>query len=742
MIPVEQLSDPMSIASLGRVHDDRKQTNAARVQRLSFRQTFGLLGIPLVLFLLVSIAWTMWLIVMALFPNETANYLMNTGSYDDGQFWLLVDQDVGLKAVNVTGLMLAEVGYLQILMQMLMCRAMPLRLVRKQTKLRKASTEKKVETQPNKMIGRLWTELTSINGSYRKFWNLWHKVADLITQAVLLNNYLEKGFPNVMVYGWAGFISANCLSCVQNILLYKHSALYEILLDSVFDLFATVVYPILVLTYCYHNFQFDHKLFQTYADVLPPGSYEIIARLFADPTQVELFRVNFNSLRDQTPLILTVRLLMNVSFWHRFKAVVTVLMKTNRRLVYPRRNTNPRMRLQKMVPKPTASLFLLVSVLVIPYTHLAIQTSAAACTPYPQCVVYAHRFPWSSVTKEACPCRTMVDIDRAPKTFEEWINPVDVSEDVKSLAATGDLKVLRLMNRQLLQLPIELQNCQMEHISLIYTSTTSLPDWAASWKSLEFLHIEGKQGSSNLEYLPSDLFSNMPKLLFLHLALHTSLETLPAFSGTPRLQTVELAHLFGLTRLPAVDKTTELRNIVIAYLPRLETLPDLLPLKHLISLIVFRPSFLCCNGYLSVCDLSDSFCDADPTHGFPAATCLADDTLRASPSMVALLQSFGPAVCLRTPDNLLEFADIPTKTSVDMCGGVPYRQCHLTDPANNESIMGMCYNLRMQVLSCNPDPNNIAVRKLQIKLKVGTPCNVVEEAWLGCRTEQPALSDD
>lgn len=231
-----------------------------------------------------------------------------------------------------------------------------------------------------------------------------------------------------------------------------------------FDLIATIVYPILVLVYCYYNFQFDHEVFRTYVQVLPAGSFEIIARLFADPAEVELFRVNFNSLRDQTPLLLVIHLLMNWSFWHRFKAVVEVLVRTNRRLVYPRRHTKFHPRQQNRVPKPFALFFMAISVLLVPYVHLAIQASRSACSPYTECLVYAYRFPWTPANKEVCPCRTLIDIDRAPKTFDEWINPVDVTDEVKTLAASGDLKVLRLINRQLVELPTELKNCQLEHL--------------------------------------------------------------------------------------------------------------------------------------------------------------------------------------------------------------------------------------------------------------------------------------
>ncbi|KAE8987494.1 hypothetical protein PF005_g20444 [Phytophthora fragariae] len=670
----------------------RKVPNSPTAHRLTFWQAFGLLGIPMLLFLLISIVWTAWLIIMTLAPNETATYLMNTGDYDDGQFWLLLDQDIGIKLVRIFGLSAIEVGYFHILVKMLFWRTIPAPIAAKVGGIRRANTEDKksavlVRRKSNNLT-KFWEELTEINGTYRKIWNLVHKVADLTTQVVLLSNYLEKGFPDVLVDGWAAFISANCLSCVHNILLDKHSALAEILVDSIST------------TMC--------------------------------SAQVELFRVNFNSPRDQTPLLLLIHLLMNWSFLNRFKAVVEVLVRTNRRLVYPRRHTKIQPRQQCRVPKPFALFFMTVSALLVPYVHVAIQASRTACSPYDVCLVYAYRFPWTSATKGVCPCRTLIDIDRAPRTFDEWINPVDVTNEVKILASSGDLKVLRLINRQLMELPTELKNCQLEHLSLIYTSTNTFPDRTSQWKSLEFLHVEGKQGSENLVYLPNNLFSEMPHLVFLHLALHKSLDKFPALDGTPKLQTIELAHLIALAHLPDLDKTLNLRGIVIAYLPLLETLPDLLHLKHLISLTVFRPSFLCCNGYLGHCNLTHPFCAADTTHNFPAATCLTDNELPASPAMLNLLARFGSGVCYKTPENLLEFADTPTKASVDSCGGVAYRRCEILDPTRNETLEGMCYNLRMQVISCNPDPNNMAVRRLQIKLNVGTPCNVVEEAWLGC----------
>ncbi|KAG6958941.1 hypothetical protein JG687_00009066 [Phytophthora cactorum] len=128
----------------------------------------------MLLFLLMSIVWTAWLIVLTLAPNETANFLMSTGDYDDGQFWLLAEQEIGIKFARIVGLMLAEVGYLHIMVKMLVWRTVPAPSAAKVGRIRKASIEDKKVILPTRrrsitLEGFLY-ELTGINGSYRKFW--------------------------------------------------------------------------------------------------------------------------------------------------------------------------------------------------------------------------------------------------------------------------------------------------------------------------------------------------------------------------------------------------------------------------------------------------------------------------------------------------------------------------------------------------------------------------------------------
>ncbi|GMF38897.1 unnamed protein product [Phytophthora fragariaefolia] len=85
---------------------------------LTFRQAFGPLGIPLLIVVLVCIAWTSWLIFLSVAPNEAANLLMNTGDYDNGNFWLIVERAPFVKWASVLGLLLVTSGYVFIFVKL------------------------------------------------------------------------------------------------------------------------------------------------------------------------------------------------------------------------------------------------------------------------------------------------------------------------------------------------------------------------------------------------------------------------------------------------------------------------------------------------------------------------------------------------------------------------------------------------------------------------------------------------
>ncbi|KAG6579925.1 Homoserine dehydrogenase [Phytophthora cinnamomi] len=330
----------------------------------------------------------------------------------------------------------------------------------------------------------------------------------------------------------------------------------------------------------------------------------------------------------------------------------------------------------------------------------------------------------------------MIDGDRAPRTAQEWNFPEDVTSKVRALAESGRLNGLQLINRQLRRWPDELRRCSdMRTISLIYTSIEEIPNWSKEFKKLQHLHLEGKYGSQNLVTLPPDLFSDLPDFTFLHLGNHHNLIALPAFDGTPNLRSMVLAVLLSLTELPSFDNLPNLETMALAHIQRVPAVPDMAPLVSLSRLAIFRPNHLCCNGFVSACNLADSFCQPDLAFNVPAATCLApSDPRAATKATKEMFAKFAPAICQKSaiPFALEGLSDFPTAERIASCGGVMYRQCEIPGVTSVNGTVGMCYSSRMQVVACNVDELFIKVRRLEIERGVGPQCDPQVERWLGC----------
>ncbi|KAG6956345.1 hypothetical protein JG687_00010664, partial [Phytophthora cactorum] len=279
-------------------------------------------------------------------------------------------------------------------------------------------------------------------------------------QVTVLLELLEIGNPVALVYGYTAFISVGSLAGAIKILIGKFSAMGEVIAGCVFDLFAAIVFPVLVLVYCYYNFQFDDAFFATYLEILPIGSFERSAAVFADPSEMALFRLAFDSLRIKSWLDFVLRVGINLSFCYRLKRIGDVLVVAHlRRAQSVQAHRTRRPRRQRPVPRVFAVFFIAFSVVVWMVANQAITDSHARCSHYPQCVVFAYRWKHGGM----CPCKILIDVDRAPKTYEEWFHPVDVYRTVQALAISGELRSLQLINRQLLELPDELRACR--HLS-------------------------------------------------------------------------------------------------------------------------------------------------------------------------------------------------------------------------------------------------------------------------------------
>ncbi|RLN38441.1 hypothetical protein BBJ28_00002074 [Nothophytophthora sp. Chile5] len=693
-------------------------------ENLSFAEAFGLLGAPMLSILAVCSVWTAWLIFVALAPNAAANLLMNTESYDRGQFWLILDTNPGMARAGAVGLVVVGLSYLYVILKMLLWREKVFAsAVLKQLEQRLDTLTPSAwrSCSWTSIIGssyrrgrHLWVDLTAFKGSRRKFWarfdNVFLKLIDLGLEMIVL----------------------------------------------------PVGYPIVTLVYCYFNFDFDREVYLTYLEVLPLGSFEHLARMFADQSEIALFHLSFDSLRITSVQDFVLRISLNLSFCYRFKRVVEVLVWTRyhervSRRTRRRGSSSSVPAAQKSVPRGVAVVFIAFSVGVLMAAHEAVTDSKALCSVYPECVVYAHRWRTSD---GFCPCLFLIDADRTPMTYDQWIHPVDAYDKVKALAASGKLKSLQVINRQLLGWPEELRTCRylktmyvppvlylllssaltlsasMANRDLIYTSTESVPAWTKEFKYLETFHIEGKQGSRNLLTLPEDLFSDMPRLATIHFAVHENLSHFPALTGVPYLQSLAIVWMFQLHVVPSFEHVPGLQKLFLAYLPVLERLPDMSPLGSLVEFNIVRPSNICCNGFQGSCDLSDFFCLGNPTEDIPAAACLKDETdprqavtpFLGSVGTAKAFETFASSICQRSPFDAVSYSNVPTKETIEVCDGKPFRQCSLPDTNST----GICYNTRMQVLACLADENYIALRRLQIEEGVGLRCDPVEEKWLGC----------
>ncbi|GMG15334.1 unnamed protein product [Phytophthora fragariaefolia] len=65
----------------------------------------------------VSLAWTLCLILLNITPNDTANWAMKTGSFDNGSFWLMADLPKEIMMASTFGLSIVAVGYLSVLLK-------------------------------------------------------------------------------------------------------------------------------------------------------------------------------------------------------------------------------------------------------------------------------------------------------------------------------------------------------------------------------------------------------------------------------------------------------------------------------------------------------------------------------------------------------------------------------------------------------------------------------------------------
>lgn len=215
----------------------------------------------------------------------------------------------------------------------------------------------------------------------------------------------------------------------------------------------------MALTYCFSAFSFEYKLLEINLDIYPAGWFETVASVIADPVQTSIIRRILKSLRIVSVLDFFARVGVNLFLCVRLHYIVSLLHDPSWRKKHPFK-VNAKHRYF------AGALFVCLAAIVVVFVDESIRTSTLACKPHSECAVNAWRWTYlQSDSLTQCPCLTLIDGDKAPKTYAAWILPKDLTAKVAQLAATGDLQTIQLTNRFLPVLPSELRRCkQLKHV--------------------------------------------------------------------------------------------------------------------------------------------------------------------------------------------------------------------------------------------------------------------------------------
>lgn len=238
-----------------------------------------------------------------------------------------------------------------------------------------------------------------------------------------------------------------------------------------FDLFFAVFAPLVVLLYAQANFHFDYEAWQTRTESLAAGSFDRTARLTADPIQLSMFVSGLYHmlLKGFDSIVIKCGLLL-ISTYKWLKIVVFLIQSNHarqRQLEIPHLK-KPRKQSRRHLLCGVL-LFICFGVLLLVYTVVAIRSSTRNCASYKNCTVVSYQ--WYE-GESGCPCLAYINRKIDPRTFAEWTNPPDVSDELSQVAKEGQLRTIQLVNRALTTLPEAVRSCR--EMEILYVVLLSL----------------------------------------------------------------------------------------------------------------------------------------------------------------------------------------------------------------------------------------------------------------------------
>ncbi|KAE9318699.1 hypothetical protein PF008_g18439 [Phytophthora fragariae] len=196
----------------------------------------------------VCVGWTSWLILLIVKPNETVNWVMKTGDFNNGSFWLMVDAPAVINWLAVCGYSLVWLLYSVVLV----------RTLRHKNRVRLGPQSRRMSlfdsglskfrvasAQLEYWASHRFVKVAAFLKTNRQYVRVWMKIVDLTVETLILFVVLEDGSPIGLVVTFTAIVTMNAFSCaVLMFLPDSYAGLTEVIVDITFDFLFAVAFPI------------------------------------------------------------------------------------------------------------------------------------------------------------------------------------------------------------------------------------------------------------------------------------------------------------------------------------------------------------------------------------------------------------------------------------------------------------------------------------------------------------------
>ncbi|KAG3133395.1 hypothetical protein PI124_g19726 [Phytophthora idaei] len=243
----------------------------------SFYEVYGYLGLVMLFAFTLSLLAMVYMTVVQVFPNWTANFLMGTDTLDNGEFLLMSKPSLTIVVTSTVMLSVFACLYLWLIVFMLSYNTQTGGVPRQRTasignassRVRSLENLKSfsAKIQRTSSFGshaasKLIFDFTSMEGTYHRYYDALLDFPKLILQTMSLTTYLSKGFLLPIIFFYVLPLGFNWLISFYRFQRTKPDPMLVVArVFYLFDLFFAVFAPIVMLMYSYYNFHVDRDNF-------------------------------------------------------------------------------------------------------------------------------------------------------------------------------------------------------------------------------------------------------------------------------------------------------------------------------------------------------------------------------------------------------------------------------------------------------------------------------------------------